>query len=498
MAATLAQVAALEAKVAMLEAKIDEDVGATNRDMDIGWLVVCGALVFFMQAGFAMLEAGCVGKKNVINILFKNILDASIAAFCFVFVGYGFAYGETAGGFIGTTNFALVDIYNGAGGGASDGWVEWFFQWAFAGAAATIVSGSVAERTKLEAYFVYSAVISLWIYPVVVHWGWGTGWLSAWGARPDADGNARPILKGNSESNGMIDFAGSGIVHMVGGCSGLMGAVFVGPRNGRFHPETGKPNPTPGHNSALMALGTSILWFGWYGFNCGSTLVLAGAANVAGKVAVTTTISAASGCMVATILTRLIEKHFDIGVALNGILAGLVGITAGCSVVDPWMAFLIGAIAAVIYYIAHHALLRLGVDDPLDAFPIHGCCGFWGLLAVGIFCTDNNVQYAGYPNVNTACGSGEQFAVQLIGGLVIASWAVFNSGVTFAIIKYTMGIRVGADIEHEGLDVSEHGQSGYNDATIQSNQVTILKEPPKSNQVAPTAPSNNFEGVQPF
>lgn len=248
-----------------------------------------------------MLETGAVRAKNNINILFKNILDASVAALGFWFIGYMFAYGSTAGGFIGLQgdlifcssimNNAGVSYVEDADGKAtevvashgSDGFEGWFFQWAFAGAAATIVSGAVAERTKFGAYLIFSFVITVFIYPVVVHWGWGSGFLSAWGAMPDADGNARPMLSGKDTSRGMIDFAGSGIVHMVGGVAGLMGAIAVGPRKGRF--EGGTVNPIPPSNPTLMALGTMILWFGWYGFNCGSTLMLsANAGNVAAKV----------------------------------------------------------------------------------------------------------------------------------------------------------------------------------------------------------------------
>jgi len=454
-----------------------------------------------------MLEAGCVGKKNVINILFKNIMDGSIAAICFWLLGYGLAFGKTAGGFIGTDNFGLSQVYNNAGASeqalgegeyisdgaalSSDGWEGFFFQWAFAGTAATIVSGSVAERTRFEAYLLFSALCTLAIYPVGIHWVWGTGWLSAWGANPDGNDMARPILKGNDESNGMIDFAGSGCVHMVGGCSGLMGAILVGPRHGRFGAD-GKPHHMPPHNTTLMSLGAMILWFGWYGFNCGSTLMLSGgAANVAGKVAVTTTISAASGCLVAVVISRVFEHTFDIGIALNGILAALVGVTAGCSVLDPWQAFLVGCVSPMVYYGAHVVLLRFQIDDPLDAFPIHGCCGAWACLAVGIFCTDKNVQYAAYPNVNDACARGEQFGVQLIGVLALALWSLVASGAAFFTIKVTVGLRVPGDIEDEGLDKSEHGQSAYDDGKVSNKVVPIVvggSEPTSTHRGAPGPP----------
>eukprot|EP00281_Chroomonas_sp_CCMP1168_P023444 CAMPEP_0206226934 /NCGR_PEP_ID=MMETSP0047_2-20121206/8355_1 /ASSEMBLY_ACC=CAM_ASM_000192 /TAXON_ID=195065 /ORGANISM="Chroomonas mesostigmatica_cf, Strain CCMP1168" /LENGTH=497 /DNA_ID=CAMNT_0053650053 /DNA_START=100 /DNA_END=1589 /DNA_ORIENTATION=+ len=454
----------LEALIASTAAENSVKISNLAMDADLLWLVLCGALVFFMQAGFGVLEAGAIARKNVVNILFKNILDASGAAIMFWLVGYGFAYGQTAGGVIGKSNFALTEIYNGAGGpGGKDGWASFFFQWAFAGAAATIVAGSVAERCKISAYFVYSIFISAFIYPVIVHWVWGTGWLSAWGARPDANGDARPILRYNSESNGMIDFAGSGVVHAVGGWSGLMGAIALGPRKGRFDPITGAVNAMPAHNAALMALGTLILWFGWYGFNCGSTLAIAGYGNLAAKVAVNTTLSASAGCIVGCFTVKQFEGHYDLGLTLNSILAGLVGVTASCPVVNPWMAVVIGSTSAWWYYLAHHLILKLKIDDPLDAFPIHGICGIWGVLCVGIFCTDNAVQYAGYPNVNDACGRGEQFAVQIIGSLAIIGWVVVNTGVLFFTLKYTMGLRVSEEAEHIGMDVSEHGGGGFDD-----------------------------------
>merc|ERR1711906_54791 len=230
------------------------------------------------------------------------------------------------------------------------------------------------------------------------HWGWGYGWLSAWGAYPDSNGTPRPIFNHNERSNGMIDFAGSGIVHMVGGVSGLMGAIVVGPRAGRFDAD-GQAAKLHDGNKTLQSLGVFILWFGWYGFNCGSTLGISGGlANIAGKVAMTTTLSASSGCIGATAITKAVEGVFDVSMGLNGILAGLVSITANCSVVNPWHAVVIGFCGSIVL------------------------CGFWGLIATGIFCTDANVQYAAYPNINTACKSGEQFGVQVLGGVAIVAW----------------------------------------------------------------------------
>jgi Amt family ammonium transporter len=459
--------AQVDAKLAELSAGIAENAARSAQittDADQGWIVICGAMVFFMQIGFGMLEAGAISKKNVQNILYKNFLDASGAAICYWLLGYGFAYGDTVGGFIGNGNFGIDQIYNGAGGpGGADGWTGWFFQWAFTGAAATIVAGSVAERCKIEAYFVYSVFISTFIYPIVVHWVWGSGFLSAWGAVPDADGNARPIFSYTDQSNGVIDFAGSGVVHMVGGVSGMMGAIALGPRKGRFDEITGAANAMPGHNQALAALGTGILWFGWYGFNCGSTLVLVDAGNLAGKVAVNTTIAAAAAIISGTAVIKMITGNYDLSIAMNCILAGLVGITAPCSVVNPWHSLLIGITSSWVYIAGHYLFLALKIDDPLDAAPLHGLTGAWGLLCVGIFCTDENVQYAAYPNVNDACARGEQFGVQVVGMIIIFIWCVGTAGLVFFGIKATIGLRVPADQEEIGMDLSEHGGDGFAD-----------------------------------
>lgn len=446
-----------------------------------------------MQAGFSMLEVGAVRAKNHINILYKNILDASVACLGFWFIGYMFAYGSSAGGFIGIQGDLIFcqSIMNGAGTSAveqmhgltynalddgftdveaasSDGWEGWFFQWAFAGAAATIVSGAVAERTKFSAYLIFSFVITTFIYPVVVHWGWGSGFLSAWGALNG------PMFSGKATSRGMIDFAGSGIVHMVGGVAGLMGAIVVGPRKGRF--TDGQNTPIPPSSPQLMALGTLILWFGWYAFNCGSTLMLsANTANLAAKTAMTTTMAASTGCVTMSIISIVLEKNFDIGLALNGILGGLVSITANCSVVNPWAAFLIGGIGAFVCYGASRLLIMLKIDDPLDAFAVHGACGFWGLLATGLFCTDANAAYAAYPNAcadpskaadgeecTVACSTFEQFGVQFVGAIVIFLWTAVMSGLLFTALKFTIGMRVEEAVEEAGMDVSEHGAPNGN------------------------------------
>jgi ammonium transporter, Amt family len=455
---------------------------------------LAATLIFFMQAGFAMLEAGIVHPKNSTNILFKNMIDAALAALIFWLVGYGVAYGPTAGsdGFIGTFNFAIgidgaSNIKNGAtvtqGGPRtfSDGWEMWFIQWAFAAKSVSIVAGSVAERTRPRAYFIYSCVFTMLIYPVVAHWVWGQGFLSPWGARPDADGKARPIFSKTSDSNGVIDFAGCGVVHMVGGFTGLVGAIIVGPRTGRFM--DGKVNDLYSGNKTLQALGTFILWFGWYGFNAGSTLGLGGnLANVAGKVVVNTTMAGAVAGVVVTFFSRWYLGHYCISMGLNGVLAGLVSITASCHVVEPWHAIIIGTVAAILLFFGSILLQKMKIDDPCDACIVHGVVGTWGLWAVGIFCIDSNVQYAAYPNVNTACKSGEQFGVQIVGSLAIFAWTVGTSAIMFLAIKYTVGLRITAEAEDMGLDASEHGIAW-------DNTEEDLSKPPPSQAAHPLQPA---------
>ena len=288
----------------------------------------------------------------------------------------------------------------------------------------------------------------------MVHWGWGSGFLSPWGA---ATGMLFVKSNANTQSTGMIDFAGSGVVHMVGGFSGLMGAIICGPRRGRF--THGKVNHFTSGDKVLQSLGVFILWFGWYGFNCGSTLKLtAGMANVAGKVAVTTTLSACAGGIGATTLSKLIEGTYDISMGLNGVLAGLVSVTANCAVVNPWHAIIIGFVGSIILFFGSKLVQKLGIDDPCDACVVHGFCGFWGLLCAGIFCIDSNVQYAAYPGTpNNACKTGEQFGMQVVGGLCIMVWTVVMTGATFLFIKYTVGVQVSEEVEMDGLDASEHG-----------------------------------------
>jgi Amt family ammonium transporter len=437
--------------IATANAQSPQDNAVSIEDLtsalDQAWLMLTAFMVFFMQAGFAMVEAGFVRSKNTINILMKNILDGCVGAISFWAVGFAFAYGVdsegSAGSFIGTHNFFLH--------GYSD-YAFWIFQFAFAATAATIVSGAMAERTKFQAYLFYSVFISAIIYPVVVHWAWdGNGWLSAFADDPIG-------------TNGYIDFAGSGVVHMVGGFAGLMGAIVVGPRIGKFS-SGGGVNPIPGHNISIAVLGMFILWFGWYGFNPGSTLALSGGyAALAAKVAVNTTLAAGAGTVAMTFLSKFRTGKYDIGLTINGALGGLVGITAPCATVDPWAAVVIGAVAALVVLVAVDVIDRIGVDDPVGAVSVHGFAGLWGVLSVGLFSSEGGIAqaYTASDKYGLFLGGGiEQLGIQALGAASIIVWTCITSGILFLVIKYTIGIRVSEEEELRGLDIDEHGNEGY-------------------------------------
>jgi len=424
---------------------------------DTFWLMLCGFLVFFMQCGFALLEAGTVRAKNTKNILLKNLLDACVGALIWWSVGFMIAY-DSGAGFIGasaTTGAAPSFFLNGYTGNAEDttgyAMAAWFFQYVFAAAAATIVSGAMAERTALTGYICYTCVITAFIYPVVVHWGWSAdGWFSAFNGSPSP-----PLL------GGVQDFAGSGIVHMTGGVAALVGAAIVGPRTGRFD-EKKKPLPMPGHSSTLQVMGTFILWLGWYGFNPGSTLGLAPSnyARDAARVVVTTTLSAATGGVTVILLEKLCgDKTWNVGAVCNGILAGLVSITAGCSVLMPWAAVIAGFIGGFVFFGSSKCVLKLmKVDDPLDAFAVHGACGFWGVFAVGLFASDH---YAYASGKGLFYGSGKALGCAVITLAAEIAWVGTMSFIMFFPLKKAGLLRVSAEVEAAGMDVSKHGGAAY-------------------------------------
>jgi Amt family ammonium transporter len=465
-------------------ASLQTESAGLTAGLDELWHLTCGTFVFLMQAGFAMLEAGVVKKKNAINILFKSMVDPCISGIFFYLLGFGFAYGKTKGGFIGTSKFALADDAYDIGDGTDQlDYHTFFFQWTFAAATVTIVSGAVAERCKLEAYFIYAIVAVTWIYPVVVHWAWGDGWLSPFAAETDDY-----LLYGADDgSNGYIDFAGSGVVHMVGGLLGLCGAIALGPRKGRFGPDgTVNYADFKPHNVPLMTLGGFILWVGWYGFNPGSTLCMAGGCSkLAAKVATTTTISAAAaGCTMICI--QMFQGVYDLSAIVNSVLAGLVSVTGPCACIDPWAALLIGISGCLVFMGASAAMLALQIDDPLDAFAVHGACGAWGVLNVAIFGNDDNAAFAGY--AGSASGqhpirTGEQFAVQLIALVTIGAWTLFFGFLTFYGIKFTIGLRVPPEVEEEGLDASEHGGQAYESEGMKGAPVAVEDPADKSVEI---------------
>ncbi|GMH35890.1 hypothetical protein BSKO_03758 [Bryopsis sp. KO-2023] len=448
---------------------IDIDVPKDlDEDLNILWLLLGTYLVFFMQCGFALLEAGIVRAKNTKNILLKNVLDACVSTIIWWSVGYSFAFGErgaASNGFIGGTNFFMS---NASDTNQKQFFAHWIFQWAFAATSGTIVSGAVAERCQFRAYLIYTMAITGFIYPVVVHWVWsGEGWLSpfrteeGYGFFHDVPENLErmPSLK---KSIGLIDFAGSGVVHMTGGSAALVAASLLGPRVGRFDASGVKEFPQ--NSVALATLGTFILWFGWYGFNPVSTMCMRGCMHVASKTAVNTTLSAAAGGIAVVLVHALSGNPADVSPVLNGILAGLVSITASCAVVEPYGAVIIGLLGGIIYYFSTGLLKRMRIDDPLDASPIHLFCGAWGVFAAGLFATPQNLRNAYGSDTDAGLfygGNGAQLGVQILGMTVISMWSMFLSFILFFSLKVTGWLRVPKEEEIVGLDISHHGGSAY-------------------------------------
>ncbi len=439
----------------------EESIADLTAAIDTGWLLLAGILVLFMQAGFAMVEAGFVRTKNVTNILMKNVLDASMGAIGYWAVGWGLAYGVDsageAGGFFGMGNFFLSDF---------EDYTSWFFQFAFAATAATIVSGAMAERTKFAGYLVYSILITAVVYPIVTHWIWdGNGWLTAFTDDP-------------MNGVGMVDFAGSTVVHSVGGWAALCGAIIVGARKGRFSGD--KVTAFPGHSLPLGVLGVFILWVGWYGFNAGSTLGLTGGFYIdAGRVAVTTTLAAGAGGFTAMLVSWLQHGKSDLSLTLNGILGGLVGITAGTATIEPFWAIVTGAVAGIIIVYGVMLLDTLKIDDPVGAVPVHLMNGVWGTLAVGLFSSEALMGsvYGVDGTWGILFGGGADLLLTQVTGIVsVAAWTVLASSLVFLGIKYTIGLRVSEAEEDAGLDVYEHGMEAYPEFTGGRDPFATLSE----------------------
>ena len=550
---------------------LEESIYAANKSMDYMWLLLGGSLVFFMHSGFALLEVGSVSVRNTQNILFKNVISPTVAAILFWAFGYTIAYGsnacnpEVVSGFMGSSCYYFmtdVVVADADGAGYDGGWYAgWFFQWAFCATASTIVSGAVAERIVFKVYVVITVFLTAFIYPVVVHWGWSTdGWASAFNS-------ASPKLFGV----GVVDFAGSGIVHMTGGVAALVAAILVGPRHGRFVtqyclPKNGKDrwyamvkdqplvqmtserwmeivddsnspsgetwkavraatmkeldekgvgsgslktrvktNPFPCQSPTFQTFGCLILWFGWYGFNCVSTLIISGGySGIAAKVAVTTTLAAAGGAISAGLLTYVLDGDQDLGAMSNGILAGLVSITSACPAVEPWAAIVIGLLGGLVYYLAVKLLDALHIDDVVLAIPVHCFCGMWGVLAVGLFASPQAMAVAYgsggcglfYAGHELCTAAGDQFMAQLVFVLAIIAWVASTTTIVLLGAKVVLGSLCGFEYtdDHKnplayspemqmlGMDQVKHGgMSGSETTTVYSQKPnpasTNLKNP---------------------
>ncbi len=407
-----------------------EDV---QTNLDNVFVLIAAVLVIFMQAGFALVEAGLTRAKSVANIMMKNMMDFCAGALAFFAVGYAIAFGAGGNSLVGSGGWFLGD--GAFQYGTLTVPVTFVFQVAFAATAATIVSGAMAERTKFKSYFIYSIVISALIYPVVVHWNWGGGWLS-------------------KLSTPFHDFAGSTMVHMTGGIAALMGAMILGPRIGKYGPD-GKPRAIPAHNIPYAVLGTFILLVGWYGFNPGSELAADGAI---GGIAVTTTLAGAAGAIAAMLTIWMKTGKPDVAMTANGLLAGLVGITAGTAAVSSIGAIVIGAAAGLIVVAAVFFFDRVRVDDPVGAISVHGVCGAFGTICVGLFATeDTDFWKQGF----FYGGGTDQLVSQVIGVVSVAAFVAVTAGLLFMVIKATVGLRVSQEEELTGLDVPEHGSPGY-------------------------------------
>ncbi len=425
-----------------LNGKVEgKEIDESKYIADTLWVLVAAFLVFFMQAGFAMVEAGFTRAKNAVNILMKNLIDFSIGSLAYWAVGFAIMFG-TGGWFMGFSGWfvpAETDAFSSLEWSSVPTHAAWLFQLVFAATAATIVSGAMAERTKFKSYLVYSIFITGIIYPIAGHWIWGGGWLS---------------------NLGMLDFAGSTVVHSTGGWLALMGAIVLGARTGKFD-GNGRPRVIAGHNLPLAALGVFILWLGWFGFNPGSQM--AADPSAIALIAVTTNIAAAAGAIASMITAWVRLGKPDAGMALNGALAGLVAITAPCAFVEPWAAVVIGAIAGVVVVFSVLLLENLRIDDPVGAISVHGTCGALGTILLGVFHNEQGILYAADK------GAAFKFlGVQFLGVFAVLAWCVVTGYILFSAIKAVVGLRVSQEEEMEGLDLGEHGARAYPDFSVSS------------------------------
>ncbi len=397
--------------------------------MNSMWVLIASVLVFLMHAGFAMVEVGFTQSKNAVNIIMKNFVTVSVGVLCYFFLGYGFMYGSDVAGIIGTDTFALMNAPVEIAGISFN--VFFFFQAIFAATCATIVSGAVAERTKFTSYVIFVFVATIIIYPLIGHWIWGGGFLA--------------------ESLGFRDFAGGTAVHAVGGFCAFIGAKWVGARDGKYR--KGVAHAIPGHNIPLGALGVLILWFGWFGFNPGSTLDIT--APETAHAAITTLLSGAAATFSVLILSDIKYKKPDAALTLNGALAGLVGITAGANQISFFGAIIVGALSGILMLFAVEFIdQKLQVDDPVGAISVHGVCGAFGTIMIGLFSTDGGLFYG---------GGFSLLGIQILGVLICGTVATVLAIITFTILKKTLGLRVEHHEEINGLDTIEHGISAYID-----------------------------------
>ncbi|KAL8166272.1 hypothetical protein V2J09_007771 [Rumex salicifolius] len=462
--------------------------------VDNTYLLFSAYLVFAMQLGFAMLCAGSVRAKNTMNIMLTNVLDAAAGGLSYYLFGFAFAYGAPSNGFIGRHFFGLQSVPSNIAAGDFD-YSFFLYQWAFAIAAAGITSGSIAERTQFVAYLIYSTFLTGFVYPIVSHWFWSV------------DGWASPVRSTDLLfDSGVIDFAGSGVVHMVGGIAGLWGALIEGPRIGRFD-RAGRSVALRGHSASLVVLGTFLLWFGWYGFNPGSFLTILkaygttggyyGQWSAVGRTAVTTTLAGSTAALTTLFGKRLLVGHWNVLDVCNGLLGGFAAITSGCSVVEPWAAIICGFVASWVLIGANKLADKLKFDDPLEAAQLHGGCGAWGIIFTGLFATKKYVGevYAGAPDRPYGLfmgGGGKLLAAQLIQILVVFGWVTATMGPLFYGLKKLKLLRISSEDEMQGMDMTRHGGFAYlyNDEDDASARPAFMRKV-EPTALSPTTSSSN-------
>jgi len=438
--------ATLDERITNLENDFATMTADYDESLDTIWMLFASMLVFFMHSGFSMLEAGCVQHKNTQNILAKNLIVVTVGFLCWYILGFPLAFGAPTetNKFAGGTHFAMDGFWN-----SKAKFREWLFQGAFCATGGTIVSGAMAERTQLKGFIVYTVLLTAIIYPVIIWWGWSGNGIFNY---TNDQGEGESIVKGAT----LQDFAGSGLVHMVGGIGALCGAIIVGPRLGRWDPA--KQEEFDGHNIPLCVLGTFFLWFGWYGFNPGSTLSMKsqGDGHLAGLVAVNTTLAPCVAGLIVFFLRAKVcpPRLLDVGGFCNGILGGLVSITAGCGFVKPWEAIIIGCIGGFVYQGASMLLSKLKIDDVVDAVPVHGACGLWGLLALGFF---------GNPDEgiggNGVFYGGNQLGTQVFAAFMIMIWVASLSVAIMLPLRLLGALRHSDEFQEAGADLMEHSPS---------------------------------------